>query len=229
MTLIDFVINGSAAVALGAVIGLERQWRQRMAGLRTNALVALGAASFVMLSMMTLDEVSPTRVAAQVVSGIGFLGAGVIMRDGLNVRGLNTAATLWCSGAIGVLAGAGHLEFATVSALLVIIANVFLRPVARSVDRKVIDLRDEEETIFDVVVVVPRPALKEMRSRMFELLANTDFSLRGLRVDLERQEPEEASLTVSLLVQPDQQGELEQFARTVGRLDEVLALTWKAG
>lgn len=228
MTLYDFFLNGAAAVALGAAIGLERQWRQRMAGLRTNALVALGAASFVMLSAMTLDEVSPTRVAAQVVSGIGFLGAGVIMRDGLNVRGLNTAATLWCSGAIGVLAGAGHLHFAGASALLVLLANVMLRPVARTVDRTVVSRRDEEELVMELVVVVPREALKSMRARLFELLATTEFSLRSLEVDLGRKQPEEAALSARLLVQPNQQDELEAFARTLGQNDDVLALTWKA-
>lgn len=89
-----------AAMLLGALIGAERQWRQRMAGLRTNALVATGAAVFI-LSAMSASPDSPGRIAAQIVSGIGFLGAGVIMRDGMNVRGLNTAATLWCSAGIG--------------------------------------------------------------------------------------------------------------------------------
>src|ERR1700733_3105855 len=105
--------NLGAAVSLGAVIGFERQWRNRLAGLRTNTLVALGAASFVTFAALVPGEASPTRVAAQVVSGIGFLGAGLIFREGMSVRGLNTAATLWCSAAIGVLAGAGHPAYAT--------------------------------------------------------------------------------------------------------------------
>jgi putative Mg2+ transporter-C (MgtC) family protein len=90
-------INLGVAVAVGAAIGFERQWRQRLAGLRTNTLVALGAASFVVFESLFSTDTSPTRIAAQVVSGIGFLGAGIIFREGLNVRGLNTAATLWCS------------------------------------------------------------------------------------------------------------------------------------
>ncbi len=105
-------INLAVALSCGAVIGSERQVRQRMAGLRTNALVALGAAAFVIFSMLFPTEVSPTRVAAQVVSGIGFLGAGIIFRDGFNVHGLNTAATLWCSAAVGLMAGAGAPLFA---------------------------------------------------------------------------------------------------------------------
>ena len=91
-------ISLGVATLMGACIGFERQWRQRMAGLRTNTLVAIGAASFVVFAGLFPDEGSPTRVAAQVVSGIGFLGAGIIFREGLQVSGLNTAATLWCSG-----------------------------------------------------------------------------------------------------------------------------------
>ena len=97
-------LNLAVALGLSAVIGFERQWRNRLAGLRTNTLVALGAASFVIFEQLIPGESSPTRVAAQVVSGIGFLGAGLIFREGLSVRGLNTAATLWCSAAIGVIA-----------------------------------------------------------------------------------------------------------------------------
>ncbi len=119
------------ALACGAVIGSERQVRQRMAGLRTNALVALGAAGFVIFSQLVPNEVSPTRVAAQVVSGIGFLGAGIIFRDGFNVHGLNTAATLWCSAAVGVIAGIGAWDYALVLTGLVVFVNLGLRPLVK--------------------------------------------------------------------------------------------------
>src|SRR5215471_13411406 len=113
MSIEQAAINLAVAFCLSAAIGFERQWRNRLAGLRTNTLVALGAASFVVFEALVPGEASPTRVAAQVVSGIGFLGAGLIFREGMSVRGLNTAATLWCSAAIGVLAGAGYLAYAT--------------------------------------------------------------------------------------------------------------------
>jgi putative Mg2+ transporter-C (MgtC) family protein len=129
-------VNLSVAVTLGAVIGFERQWRQRLAGLRTNTLVALGAASFVVFENLFSTEPDRTRVAAQVVSGIGFLGAGIIFREGLNVRGLNTAATLWCSAAVGVLAGGGALPYAAVAAALVIAVNLLLRPLVQRINRQ---------------------------------------------------------------------------------------------
>lgn len=127
------------ASMLGALVGVERQWRQRLAGLRTNALVSLGAASFTLMSMLVdgdSGEASPTRVAAQVVSGIGFLGAGVIMKEGANIRGLNTAATLWCSAAIGVMAGAGYFLGATLVALVILATNMLLRPLVLVINRQ---------------------------------------------------------------------------------------------
>jgi putative Mg2+ transporter-C (MgtC) family protein len=129
-------INLGAAVTFGAAIGFERQWRQRLAGLRTNTLVALGAASFVIFDSLFSGETAATRVAAQVVSGIGFLGAGIIFREGLNVRGLNTAATLWCSAAVGVLAGGGALPYAAIAAAMVIAVNLLLRPLVQRINRQ---------------------------------------------------------------------------------------------
>ena len=129
MTLYQFAVNNFAALLLGAFIGFERQWRQRTAGLRTNSLVALGASLFVSLSSLVTQTNDHTRMAAQVITGIGFLGAGLMMREGINVRGLNTAATLWGAGAIGTLAGSGFLPQAAIGTGLVIITHLVLRPV----------------------------------------------------------------------------------------------------
>lgn len=126
-------------LVLGACVGLERQWRAGLAGLRTNALVSIGAALFVVMGAYGFSpdgSADPTRVAAQVVSGIGFLGAGVMIREGLNIRGLNTAATLWCSAAIGCLAGTGMYLIAAAGTALIVLANIFLRPLGRVVNRR---------------------------------------------------------------------------------------------
>src|SRR5262249_30694915 len=114
----------------GLLIGVERELRHHDAGLRTNALVCLGAALFVSLARMVDNEGSPTRVAGQVVSGIGFLAGGVIIRDGFSIRGLTTAATLWCTAAIGTLAGSGFLIAATVGTSIVLILHLTLRPMS---------------------------------------------------------------------------------------------------
>jgi len=139
-----FALNTGAALAMGVAIGFERQWRQHAAGLRTNTLVALGGALFVGLSGLINQEASPTRIAAQVVSGLGFLGGGVILREGFNVRGLNTAATLWCSGAVGSLAGAGFPLEALVGTMAVLLVHLGLRPVVRWIDARTKTASDVE-------------------------------------------------------------------------------------
>lgn len=136
---VELFLRVASALGLGAAIGLERQWRSRMAGIRTNALVSGGSALFVVLGAVGVGDnpiADPTRVAAQVVSGIGFLGAGVILRDGLNIRGLNTAATLWCSAAIGSLSGFGLYWMAAFGAAAIVASNTALRPVSRFVARR---------------------------------------------------------------------------------------------
>src|ERR1700689_2025240 len=128
---LHFAIRLLLAIAMGATVGLERQWRQRMAGTRTNALVAAGAAAFVMCGLLLDNDPSARgRIVSYVVSGVGFLGAGVIFKDGANVRGLNTAATIWCSAAIGALSGLGSLNLALVLAAAVLATNLVLRPLA---------------------------------------------------------------------------------------------------
>lgn len=143
-SILHTTLNLSVAFILGGMIGFERQWRQRLAGLRTNTLVALGAATFVTFAGLFPGEGSPTRVAAQVVSGIGFLGAGIIFKEGFNVSGLNTAATLWCSAAIGVLCGAGFYPHAVVAATFVIGVNLILRPLVRLIGRRPAIARDAD-------------------------------------------------------------------------------------
>jgi putative Mg2+ transporter-C (MgtC) family protein len=151
MTTTDFLLDCLLALALGSLIGLERQVRQHPAGLRTNALVCLGAALFVAVSRLAGDTGSPTRVASYVVSGVGFLGGGVILREGLTVKGVDTAATLWCSAAVGVLAGMGFPAEAVLGAVLVLAINLAVRPLARRVDAWVLAAGGETAYLLRVV------------------------------------------------------------------------------
>jgi putative Mg2+ transporter-C (MgtC) family protein len=158
-----FALNVSVAALLGVLIGLERQFRQHPAGMRTNGLVCLGAALFVSLSRMIDHESSPTRVAAQVVSGLGFLGGGVILREGLSVRGLTTAATLWCSGAVGTLAGAGQLLSALIGTAAILVLNLALRPLVQRIDARM-KTAIAVETLYRVKVVCGRHQEAVIRS-----------------------------------------------------------------
>jgi len=181
MNTVEMVLRLGAGIGLGTAIGLERQYRARMAGLRTNALVAVGATLFVLLSANGFSGATadPTRVAAQIVSGIGFLGAGVIMRDGLNVRGLNTAATLWCSAAVGALAGAGMFTVALAGTVLVVVVNVALRAAGRVVDRRP-DTGDEHPTTYTFVAVTRDEQEAHVRALLVQSLTRTEFRVRSI-------------------------------------------------
>lgn len=125
------------AVGLGAAIGLEREWRQKPAGLRTNILIAVGAALFTVLSLrLTISGGTPDRIAAQVVTGIGFLGAGAIMRSGQSVHGMTTAATIWVNAAIGMAAGAGEFLIAMLATAVTLVVLVVLPPIEAFFERR---------------------------------------------------------------------------------------------
>ena len=126
------------AAVLGGVLGFEREWRNKTAGLRTNILIAIGSCLFTVMSidMSRTAGGDPTRIAAQIVTGIGFLGAGAIMRTGLNVQGLTTAAMIWVNAAVGVAAGGGEYRVAVVATAVAIAALVILGPVERLIDRR---------------------------------------------------------------------------------------------
>ena len=150
-TLVDSFISLASAFALGSLIGFERQVRQRTAGLRTNALVAVAASAFVDMAAQIGTASDTTRVIAYVVSGVGFLGAGTIMKEGLNVRGLNTAATLWGSAAVGAATGSDLIGQAILITLFVLASNILLRPVVDRINRTPLDNQASEVTYLSLI------------------------------------------------------------------------------
>jgi putative Mg2+ transporter-C (MgtC) family protein len=168
-----------AGLGCGALIGAERQWRTRMAGLRTNALVAAGATLFVLYSDID-GSANSTQVAAYVVSGIGFLGGGVILRDGFHVRGLNTAATLWCSAAVGVLSASGHLAFAAVGTATVLAVHLAGRPLGRLIDHDNPADEDEELQPYDLHITCKPKNEPAIRALIVHNTTGTDIVLRGI-------------------------------------------------
>ncbi|WP_448519684.1 MgtC/SapB family protein [Rhodoflexus sp.] len=158
MTLLDFTLRLALAFGLGAMIGIERQWRQKSAGLRTNTLVSLGSAAFTLISFALTASVGDdgvyrgdaTRIIGQIVTGIGFLGGGVILKDGVNIQGLNTAATIWCSAAVGALAGVGFHAEATVVAVAVMLTHLLLRPLGLQLNN--FSFKKEENGSFFYVI-----------------------------------------------------------------------------
>jgi putative Mg2+ transporter-C (MgtC) family protein len=176
LTLFFASVNMAIALIFGAIIGSERQFRGRMAGLRTNALVSLGAAGFVSFAALFPEDINPTRVAAQVVSGIGFLGAGIIFRDGFNIQGINTAATLWCSAAVGLISGTGHVLFAGALTALIVFANLGLRPVVRRL-KKAAAKNSGKEQFYELTLVCRREDEKNTRASLIGCLGGQDLTL----------------------------------------------------
>jgi putative Mg2+ transporter-C (MgtC) family protein len=131
------------AAALGGVLGFERELRQKAAGLRTNILIAVGSALFTLLSMdlAAASGADPTRIAAQIVTGIGFLGAGAIMRTGSGVHGLTTAATVWVNAAVSVAVGGGEYHLAIIGTVVTILALLLLHPLEIAIDKRVANRR----------------------------------------------------------------------------------------
>src|SRR5215471_3491036 len=143
---LDTIVSLLVAFVFATLIGAERQYRQRSAGLRTNVLVAVGAAAFVDLADHLNGAEGAVHVIAYVVSGIGFLGAGAIMKEGMNVRGLNTAATLWASAAVGACAGADMVAQSVALTIFVLAGNTLLRPLVNAINRLPFDERASEAT-----------------------------------------------------------------------------------
>jgi putative Mg2+ transporter-C (MgtC) family protein len=174
MSPIEFAIKLAIAFGLGAVIGFERQWQHRSAGLRTNTLVALGSAAFVLISEVIMGKGGdPTRVAGQIVVGVGFLGSGVIMREGFNVQGLNTAATIWCSAAVGCLAGFGLFAEAAMTASAVVLAHLTLRPLGKLLNRRPLQ-RGEMNSSYYLIITADKVQESTIRERVMELVSNSE-------------------------------------------------------
>jgi putative Mg2+ transporter-C (MgtC) family protein len=218
------------AVLLGAFIGVERQWRQRNAGLRTHTLVCLGAASFVDLAATVSASPSGTvQVIAYVVSGVGFLGAGTIMKEGVNVRGLNTAATLWCSAAVGASAASGEVIAATATCGFVIFVNLFLRRIVYSIDtRGVVVMAPERETEFTLRVTCAATAEAHVRALLLHGFREAGLALHALEsVDIEgRAATVEVRAELSA-ASPDAAAALERIAGRVSLEPSVSGVRWK--
>ncbi len=227
LSLLEIATRLGSAVTLGTLVGLERQWRQRLTGLRTNVLVALGAASFTLFAALTPGDASPTRVASQVVSGIGFLGAGVILRDGMKVRGLNSAATLWCVAAVGVLCGAGMFFVALIATALIFAANVSLRPLAHALDR-FIPHRSSYDQLTRYLVQVTTMRARESHIRTLILQASASSRLQLERLESEPRDGDGERVTISAQLRADAP-QLEPIEALVARLSleqEVTGARW---
>lgn len=134
---LELVLRLAMSLVFGMIVGIERQWHHKTAGIKTNTLVSVGATAFALISQRGFGPTNnPAAVAAGVVTGIGFIGAGVIMRRGGSVQGITTAATLWAAGSMGLAIGAGYYKLAPALVVAILIIQVAFRPVATAIDKR---------------------------------------------------------------------------------------------
>lgn len=221
---LDTAVSLIGAFILGTLIGAERQYRQRTAGLRTNVLVAVGASAFVDLGMRLTGHDGAVRVLAYVVSGVGFLGAGVIMKEGLNVRGLNTAATLWCSAAAGAFAGADLLAEAALLTFMVIAGNTVLRPLVNAINRIPIDERRTEAT-YEISVTTTPERLVGARDLLVEKLEEAHYPVQDVEVHERGDDMLEIVATlVSTAIEPR---EIEAVVAALSGAPQISQASWQ--
>ena len=220
---LDTIVSLLAAFVLGTLIGAERQYRQRSAGLRTNVLVCVGAAAFVDLANRLSGSDGAVRVIAYVVSGIGFLGAGAIMKEGLNVRGLNTAATLWATAAVGSCAGADMAAQSVALTIFVLAGNTLLRPLVNAIDRIPLDERTSEAT-YEISVTTDAMRSGQVRDFMNERLEEVGYPVRETRIVFHSNDNVEVSaVLVPLAAEP---GDLDAVTSDLSKLPGVSHATW---
>jgi len=211
------------AFAFGGLIGLERQWRQRTAGLRTNVIVAVGAAAFVDLGMRVAGTDGSVRVISYVVSGIGFLGAGVIMKEGAQVRGINTAATVWGSAAVGAFAGAGMFAEAGLVAIFVLAGNTLLRPLVHYISRLPIS-PEGTEALYRIHITCAPEDVASARDLLFEEIEHRHYPIRAIETLSEGEEVVElAALLVPTTAKPQ---DLDAITCHLARHSDIDSATW---
>lgn len=223
--LFGFALRVALAFVLATAIGAERQFRQRSAGLRTNVLVAVGAASFVSLGLRLNGQAGAGQIAAYVVSGIGFLGAGVIMKEGSHVWGLNTAATLWCSAAVGALCGVDLAAEAGVLTVAILAGNTLLRPLVNMINRAPMDERSAEAT-YEVHVLTQPAHVGEVRDLLAEQLERANYPIKEIEVSEHGEDVTELAATlVSTTVHP---AEMEAVIAALEASPLISHATWSS-
>lgn len=226
MTTQEFAIRLFIALALGAAIGVERQWRQKSAGLRTNTLVSMGSAAFVLLSIEIGGDATG-RIASYVVSGIGFLGAGVIMKDGLNVQGLNTAATIWCSAAVGALCGIGMTAEGVIVSAAVMLTHILLRPLGVQLSRVTYIKSATVQTDYLFTIKCKTEVENHIRVLLMQMLGNDEkLLLKSLASD-ESNSVSDVTITAEIKAAMPQDSLMERVASRLTIEDRVTRVSWE--
>lgn len=225
-----FAIRLLIAAVLGSIIGFERQWTRHRAGILTNVIVCIGSFSFTSFGyLVSGGNTDLTRIAAQVVSGIGFLGAGVIIRDGGNVKGLNTAATVWASAAVGILCCLENICFAMFVASIIVVLHLILHPISDKIDKmkkyeKTKNFKNEK--LYKISVICPDEFEYEVRKNIMHIIKNESEALLHT---LESTNAGETNTKIRAFIttKTDNDVLIESLLTKVGKTEEIISAGWK--
>ena len=224
--MLSFALKIALSFAFGTFIGLEREWRKCSAGLRTNVLVSVGAAIFMSMAV-DIGGTAEERIASYVVSGIGFLGAGVILKDGASIRGLNTAATLWGTAAIGAYCGLGYRLEPFLGVLFIISSHILLRPVTNKI-RKISPFRisDQEEYHYRFVALCNEEEENHIRTLFIQYIGNNpDLMLKSIS-STDSSTPMYVKVDVEMISMKRQDRSMEKVASFLTLEKGIISIKW---
>ena len=215
----EFLLQITVCFLLSACIGIERQYRRRNVGLRTIILVSIGAFLFVRFSF-NYPNSDTTRIAAQVVAGIGFLGAGVIIKDNKSVKGLTTAATLWCSAAIGILCSANLLVEAATGTLFILFTNIILR----TVNTKIEHLHpDHNYILYSFEIICSENKEQEILKVFKQATKDTDSTINKIKST--EIESGNIKIDINILIKSDDGKVIDSIMKEVPSRKDVISIT----
>ena len=228
-TVLGFSLRLATAIVLGLIVGLERQWTRHQAGIMTNVIVCVGAYAYSAFSYIANQtNVDVTRIAAQVVCGIGFLGAGLIIRDGTNIRGLSTAATIWTTAAIGILCTLPNILFAVLVAIAIVILHLILHPLSIYINNRRSNQRTKEriENLYKISIVCSEDTEIDTRTHLLKTIREKNNVLLH---NLESQPTDDGNVKIKAYLTAQQKNEdvIESIVGHVGREQGVISVGWK--
>ncbi len=225
-----FAIRLLLAVMLGFFVGLERQWTKHQAGILTNVIVCVGAYAYSAFSYIADDgNVDVTRVAAQVVSGVGFLGAGLILRDGINIRGLSTAATIWTTAAIGILCTLPNILFSVIVAFAIVVLHLVLHPISTMIDKRKNYKKEGSritEYFYKISIKCTEESETDIRSHLIKTIRNKENVLLH---NLESVSTDDGNVKIRAYITTNKKNDevVENLLIHIGKDNGIITAGWK--
>lgn len=229
-TILGFSFRLLIAIVLGFIVGLERQWTKHQAGILTNVIVCVGAYSYSAFSYIAnQDNVDVTRIAAQIVCGIGFLGAGLILRDGTNIKGLSTAATIWATAAIGILCTLPNIIYSIIVAVAIVFLHLILHPLSAFINSKTQYDKEKErkvECLYKISIKCTEESESDVRSCLVKIIRNKNGVLLH---NLESNDSDDGNVKIRAYITTVKKNDdiVESIIAHIGKEEGIISAGWK--